>query len=191
MSRIYGIAVSNSNVQYSNYNSAIQFAPYNTNNFPSSMPYHSYGILRGVRPTPPQFYPGQEPVYADQNTNARAIYLRATGGKPAPKNLSTSASFSFSGERYYPVSTHMNYITPIPSSMRTTQLKSIAVGKTTYPRGVVTTTTKNYEPSFTRTCLQRSRNGGCTAPAKKGSIYNTSLRNAKANSWGAFPRQNY
>lgn len=192
MSRIYGIAVSNSNVQYSNYNSALQFAPYNTNQFPAALPYHSFGILKGIRPTPPQFYPGQEPVFADQNTNARAIYFRTTGKRPSlEKNLSTTASYSASGERYQPISTHMNYISPIPSSMRTTQLKSVAVGKTAYPTGTTITTTKNYEPSFTRTCLQRSRNGGCTAPAKKGSIYNTSLRNPRASSWGTQPRLDY
>jgi hypothetical protein len=194
MSRIYGIAATNSNVQYSNYNSALQFAPYNTNRFPAALPYHSYGVLKGIRPTPPQFYPGQEPVYASQNTNARAIYFRATGIRPHPhaeKNLSTTTSYSFSGETYHPVSTHMNYISPIPSSMRTTQLKSVAVGKTAYPTGIITTSTKNYEPSFTRTCIQRARNGGCTAPKKKGSIYNTSLRNPQASNWGTLPRQNY
>ena len=52
-------------------------------------------------------------------------------------------------------------------------------------------TTKNYYPSGTRSALQRARSGGCTAPKKKGSIYNYSLTQPGICSWGALPRQNY
>ena len=49
-------------------------------------------------------------------------------------------------------------------------------------------TTKNYSQSTLRTAVRRVRSGGCTAPAKKGSIFNTSLRNGNVCCWGAFPR---
>ena len=71
--------------------------------------------------------------------------------------------------------------------------KSVAVGKSAYKVGLpldAPTSTKNYYPSGTRSALQRARSGGCSAPKKKGSIYNTSLRPA-LGSWGALPRQTY
>jgi hypothetical protein len=71
--------------------------------------------------------------------------------------------------------------------------KSIAVGKSAYKVGLNMNdpiSTKNYYPSGTRSALQRARSSGCTAPKKKGSIYNTSLRPA-LGSWGALPRQGY
>ena len=51
--------------------------------------------------------------------------------------------------------------------------------------------TKSYNQSYMRSCLRKSRSGGCVAPKKKGSIYNTSLCQPGINSWGAIPRQNY
>ena len=88
----------------------------------------------------------------------------------------------------------MNYIQPIPSSMFTTIQKYNAVGKSGYKVGLPTQapyTTKNYYPSGVRSSLRRARSGGCTAPKKKGSIYNTSLQNGQVCAWGAVPRQNY
>jgi hypothetical protein len=88
----------------------------------------------------------------------------------------------------------MNYIEPIPSSMRTSILKSISVGKSAYKVGLPLTApigSKSYDTSFRRTALQRARSGGCTAPKKKGSIYNYNLTQPGICAWGAIPRQNY
>lgn len=176
--------------------------PLNTNQYPATIPYHSYGTLQCKHPNPPLFYPSQEPVYADQNSNARQQYARTALSnsvlfrqreKVVTCN-SPSEFFSFSGRRSYPVSTHMNYIQPVQSSMYTITKRATAVGKSGYKVGLPVSapyTTKNYYPSGVRSSLQRARSGGCTAPKKKGSIYNTSLRNGQVCSWGALPRANY
>ena len=51
--------------------------------------------------------------------------------------------------------------------------------------------TKNYYPSGVRSTIKRVRSGGCTAPKKKGSIYNYSLTQPGINGWGSVPRMNY
>ena len=166
------------------------------------MAYHSYGTLAGQRPTPPQFYPSQEPVYSDMNTNARRQYLRATAISNIEKmkqdilgKLSSPVTKVIgSSQRQVAVSSHVNYIEPKPSSMYTDIKKSIAVGKSAYKVGMPIASpisTKNYYPSGTRSALQRARSGGCSAPKKKGSIYNTSLTQPGINGYGSLPRQGY
>ena len=80
------------------------------------------------------------------------------------------------------------------SSLHNNVLKSQAVGKYAYKIGLpdyAPVTTKNYYPSGTRSSLRRARSGGCVAPKKKGSIYNTSLTNGQVCAWGSLPRQTY
>jgi hypothetical protein len=201
MTTPYGITTSIGSQAYSGYVNTPITGPLSTNNYPFTMAYHSYGTLTGKNPTPQQFFPSQEPVYSDMSVNARAQYLRATGisaktkaqqdalGKQSPPVVFTS----WSSQRQIPVSSHVNYIAPIPSSMLTDIRKSVAVGKSGFKVGLpldAPTSTKNYYPSGTRSALQRARSGGCSAPKKKGSIYNTSLRPA-LGAWGALPRQTY
>ena len=201
MTTPYGITTSIGSQGYSGYINTPINGPLSTNNYPFSMAYHSYGTLTGKNPTPPQFFPSQEPVYSDMSVNARAQYLRATALSSKTKaqqdalgKLSTPVVFtSWSSQRQFPVSSHVNYIAPIPSSMLTDIRKSVAVGKSGFKVGLpldAPTSTKNYYPSGTRSALQRARSGGCSAPKKKGSIYNTSLRPA-LGSWGALPRATY
>ena len=201
MTTPYGITTSIGSQSYSGYLNTPITAPLSTNNYPFSMQYHSYGILTGQRPTPPQFFPSQEPVNSDMSINARAQYLRATDLSAKKKaiedalgKLSTPIKFtSYSTQRQVPVSSHVNYIAPIASSMFTNIRKSVAVGKSAYKVGLpleAPISTKNYYPSGTRSALQRARSGGSAAPKKKGSIYNTSLR-PSLGSWGALPRQGY
>ncbi len=202
MTTPYGISTSIGSQTFQGYVNAPITGPLTTNNYPFSMPYHSFGTLTGQRPTPPQFYPSQEPVYAEMNTNARSQYLRATGISVAQKaqqdalgKLSKpTTKISYSSQRQYAVSSHVNYIEPKPSSMYTDIKKSIAVGKSAYKVGLplaAPISTKNYYPSGTRSALQRARSGGCSAPKKKGSIYNQSLTQPGICAWGALPRQNY
>jgi hypothetical protein len=176
--------------------------PLDSSLYPYSMPYHSYGILTGQRPTPPQFFPEQEPVNADMSTNIRTQYTRATALSVAEKarqdalgKLSAPVmKVSYSSQRRYPVSSHVNYIAPIQGSMYTNILKSVAVGKSSYKVGLPLDApigSKSYDNSYRRTALQRARSGGCTAPKKKGSIYNYSLTQPGICVWGGIPRQNY
>lgn len=195
----YAVSINKGSVSWGGgYVNAPITGPLNTSQAPCHMPYHSYGLLPGVNPTPPQFYPSQEPVYSDMGVNARYQYLRTSGALPAGKilaKMSPPMSYYIHGtSRQAAVSTHMNYIAPIPSSMHVNQLKANAVGQSAYKVGLPTmalTGTKSYYPSGTRSSLRRARSGGCVAPKKKGAIENTSLRNGMVCSWGSIVRQNY
>ena len=202
MTTPYGISVSKGSQTFQGFVNAPILGPLDSSQYPNAMPYHNYGILTGQRPSPPQFFPGQEPVNATMSVNARAQYLRATAlsarqkaiqdalGKLAPP----TNKVSYSTQRQYAVSSHVNYIAPIPGSMYTNIRKSIAIGKSAYKVGLPLTApigTKSYDTSFKRSALRRARSGGSTAPKKKGSIYNHSLTQPGINGWGSIPRQNY
>lgn len=176
--------------------------PLNSSQYPNAMPYHSYGTLIGIRPTPPQFFPYQTPPNSEMNVNARRQYIASTsiGVKEKyeqdklGKLSAPSTKISQSSQRQYAISTHMNYIKPIDSSSRVDILKSRTIGKSAYKIGLSNEdpiSTKSYDKSYMRSCLRKSRSGGCTAPKKKGSIYNTSLCQSGICAWGSIPRQNY
>jgi hypothetical protein len=199
MTTPYGISTSTGSQTFQGFVNAPVTGPLTTNNYPFSMAYHSYGTLAGQRPTPPQF---QDPVFSNMNTNARRQYSRATAISAIEKarqdllgKLSTPVNkVIHSSQRQVAVSTHVNYIEPKPSSMYTDIKKSIAIGKSAYKVGMPVNapiSTKNYYPSGTRSALQRARSGGCSAPKKKGSIYNTSLTQSGINGYGSLPRQGY
>jgi hypothetical protein len=201
MTTPYAVSTNIGSVSYNNYVNAPITGPLSTSQTPCQIPYHSYGILAGIRPTPPQFYPSQEPVYAEMNSNARHQYLRtavstkvlaqqiALGKMSVPQGYIINSS-----QRQVPVSSHTNYIPPIPSSMYVNIKKSNAVGQTAYKVNLpnsVPTGTKSYYPSGTRSTIRRVRSGGCVAPKKKGAIENYSLSNGRTCAWGAIVRQNY
>jgi hypothetical protein len=201
MTTPYSVSTSIGSVSYDNYVNSRITGPLSTNQYPGIIPYHSYGTLTGIRPTPPQFYPSQEPVYAEMNTNAKQQYLRTyvnpikLAQQKALGKVSNPITFrSLSSNKQFAVSSHMNYIAPIPSSMYVNIKKSNAVGQTAYKVNLPNSapiSTKNYFPSSTRSSLRRARSGGCTAPKKKGAIENYSLRNGAVCAWGSLPRQNY
>jgi hypothetical protein len=201
MSTPYGISTSIGSMSYNNYVNTPIFGPLNTNRYPCTIPYHSYGTLTGQRPTPPQFYPSQDPPYADENSNARFQYYRTAISKQALQSQielgKTSQPISYTSKssgRQFAVSSHTNYIPPIPSSLYVNIKKSTAVGQSAYKIGLPNNapiSTKNYYPSGTRSSLRRARSGGCTAPKKKGAIENTSLRNGQVCAWGSIVRSTY
>ena len=202
MTTPYAVSTNIGSVSYNSYVNAPITGPLSTNQTPAQIPYHSYGTLVGIRPTPPQFYPSQEPVYAEMNTNARHQYLRTAQSVQSlaiqrERTLATALGnsvFNFSTGKRYATSGHLNYIAPIPSSMYINIKKSDAVGQSGFKVNLpiaAPTSTKNYMPSSTRSSLRRARSGGCTAPKKKGAIQNTSLSNGQVCAWGAIVRQNY
>lgn len=201
MTTPYAVSTNIGSVSYNNFVNAPITGPLSTNQYPSTIPYHSYGVLTDIRPTPPQFYPKQEPVYSDMNSNMRKQYLRTAISQTvkaqqiALGKLSVPQSYVInSSQRQVPVSTHTNYIPPIPSSMYVNIVKANAVGQTAYKVNLPTsapTTTKNYYPSGTRHSIRRARSGGCVAPKKKGAIENTTLRNGQVCGWGSIVRENY
>lgn len=201
MTTPYAISTNIGSVSYSNYVNTPITGPLSTNQTPSQIPYHSYGILTGIRPTPPQFYSMQTPVDAQMNTNAKHQYLRTSVNNTEQAKqtllgiLSQPIGYQInSSGRMVATSSHTNYIPPIPSSLRVNILKANAVGQSSYKVNLPNTapiSTKNYYPSGTRSSLRRARSGGCVAPAKKGSIHNNSLSNGNICGWGSIVRQNY
>ena len=201
MTTPYAVSTNIGSSSYSNYVNAPITGPLSTNQTPSQIPYHSYGILTGIRPTPPQFYSMQTPVDAQMNTNARHQYLRTSVSNQALQRQIALGKASLplahvikSSQRVVPVSSHTNYIPPIQSSLYVNILKANAVGQSGYKVNLPNSapiSTKNYMPSSTRSSIRRARSGGCTAPKKKGAIQNTSLSNGGACGWGSIVRSTY
>lgn len=166
--------------------------------YPTIQPKQNLAVQNG-RPTPPFFYPSQEPINSDQNTTARQQYLRTAKSSLGMaidrarelSRVTRNNNFNYSTGVAKQTSGHMNYIAPMDSSLRIQKLKSNAVSKSSFKVGLPTSseiTTKNYEPSNLRTHLRRVRSGGCVAPAKKGSIFNQSLNNGRACAIGSLIR---
>ena len=201
MTTPYAVSINKGSVTYNNYVNAPITGPLSTSQTPSQIPYHSHGILRGIRPTPPQFFPTQTPVDAQMNTNARHQYLRTSVGNQVLQRQIALGKMSSplgyvvqSSQRQVPVSSHTNYIAPVPSSLYINTLKSNAVGQTAYKVNLPNTAptgSKSYYPSGTRSAIRRARSGGCVAPKKKGAIENVSLSNGRVCAWGSIVRQNY
>ena len=202
MTTPYSVTTAKGSMSYNNYVNAPITGPLSTNQYPGTIPYHSYGVLTGIRPTPPQFYPSQEPVNADMNVNAKLYYLRtsetaksfAIKRERAIATANGNSFFSFSTGNRYATSGHMNYIAPVSSSAHISKLKSNAVGQSAYKVNLPNNapiSTKNYYPSGTRHTVKKMRSGGCVAPKKKGAIENYSLRNGAVCGWGSIVRQNY
>jgi hypothetical protein len=201
MTTTYAVSTNIGSVSYNNYVNSPITGPLSTSQTPCQIPYHSYGILTGIRPTPPQFYSMQEPVYSDMNSNMRKQYLRTAISQSVKAQQIALGKMSVpqayvinSSQRQVPVSSHTNYIAPIPSSMYVNIVKSNAVGQSAYKVNLpneAPTGTKSYYPSGTRSTIRRARSGGCVAPKKKGAIENRSLSNGQVCAWGAIVRQNY
>jgi hypothetical protein len=146
-----------------------------TNKYPCIIPYTNLGVLPG-RSTPKSFYPSSN----DNNVSlSKYQYLKTSG--------SLNTNFETSKTKYN---------APICSSMRTQQIRANSIGKSNY--NVLNETTSNplisfkaYNPNDVFIHKKFVRSGGCTAPKKVGSIYNTSRSNGATCCWGELPRQNY
>ena len=178
MTTPYAVSRNIGSSTFNNYVNAPITGPLSADQTPSQIPYHSYGFLSGIRPTPPQFFPSQEPVNAQMSVNARHQYLRTCVSKEVISKQVDLGKLSqplghqiYSSNTQKPLSSHMNYFKPMDSSLHLNKLKSNAVGQTAYkvnlPNDAVTGT-KSFYPSGTRSSLRRARSSGCVAPKKKG-----------------------
>lgn len=156
--------------------------PLNSSQTPLQMAPHNLGVLSGVRPNPPQFYPSDG---ASEFSNARHQYLRTATNVSLPRptgiregNIPPTSVFNADTQRSYLVSQSTKYIAPQSSSLYISRRKSEAVGKSSYKVGlpaIAPLSYKNYNNNDVKTAIRHVRGGGSVAPAKKGSIYNTSL----------------
>ena len=171
--------------QGNNYVSAQVFGPLNTSQTPGTIKYHSYGSLPGVHPNPPKFYPSDNSSSFSQSRYQYAkcdttVKQQIIAREKVLADFKPFKFFSSSTQKQWPTETgHMNYITPIPSSMRTSILKRNSVGKSSYKQGLPVDellSYKSYDKSYLRSRLRATRSAGCVAPKKASSIYNPSCR---------------
>ena len=127
-------------------NAVFRRQPLNYHNTPFVMHYHRYGILHGVRPTPPQFAPLQTQPNMEDKVNTRREYFRANPDNIVYKN---------------------KYIGVKDSSTVTDLRKRQSVGKSSYYSSTNDFTTKNYNANDTRSALRTARSSGSVAPMKK------------------------
>lgn len=189
----YAIASHLGSVGYNSYVHTPIQAPLSTHQTPCAMPYHSYGTLVGIRPTPPQFV--SDPPYASMNTNMRKQYLRTAisqtvkAQQNALGKLSVPQSYVIhSSQRQVPTSSHTNYVAPLPSSLHVNMVKANAVGQSAYKVGLpewAPISTKSVDHIHVRASLRRARSSGSVAPRKKGIVP------ASVGGWGAMVRSNY
>ena len=115
------------------------------------------GEMYGLRPTPPQYFPSQEPIDNNQNTIPRKLYVE-TYSKLQNNNNNNKKFIGWSND----------------SSSYTSKLKSLNVGKYSYKVGLPLDTaisTKSYGIPSDKTVLNRLRKHGSAAPPKKWYIY--------------------
>lgn len=181
------------------YASAPVNAPLSTNQTPLQMPKHNYGVLVGLRPNPPQFYPSDG---ASQFSNARSQYRRTHTtqnnmgtGTVMYSPIGSTSVYHGDTQRSYSQSQATKYNAPKDSSLYISARKAAAIGKSSFKQGLPAAAPlsyKSFDRNDVKTILGRVRRAGCVAPAKKGSIYNTSLRNNNHGpGWGGLVSQNY
>jgi hypothetical protein len=166
---------------YQGYTASPIIGPLSTSQTPGLIRYHSYGSLPGIHPNPPKYYPSDSGSefsqsrfqYANCDSSVKQQMLARE--KEIAKNK-PYRFFSASSQRQIPTGPgHMNYISPIPSSMRTTILKRTAVGKSSYKQGLPPNaflSYKSYNPNDVVQILKKVRAQGCVAPPKIGALEN-------------------
>ena len=115
----------------------------NQNNAPCTLCKSGMGVMSGY-PTPPQFFPSQEPIFANSNTNLRQMYRRVYWNSPANSPILNKSIGNIND-----------------SYSRLDRIKSKNVGKTAYKIGLppnALISTKSYTPSIIKTTLNRVRN---------------------------------
>lgn len=129
----------------------------NTQQYPCAMPPHSSGVLIGIHPTPPSFYPHASDSFS---TNCRRQYS-------ATQKPSTNSNTIL----------QTKYIAPGDCSMKTGTYRSNSVGQSSYKQGLPDASPMSFKGSFhtnndERRARRRARSSGCVAPAKKNGINN-------------------
>jgi hypothetical protein len=180
------------------YASAPVIGPLSTDRTPNTTFHSQLGVLTGIHPNPPQFYPSDG---ASTFSQARAQYRRTNTtqhnfgrGTQMYSLIPSTSQYSADTQRQYNVSQSTKYVAPASSSMYMAAKKSAAVGKSSLKYGLPNNAPlsyKCYDRNDVKTALRMVRSGGCTAPAKKGSIFNYTLCNGRICAIGSLVSQNY
>ena len=140
--------------------------PY-TVQYPCAMPSHNSGVLAGIHPNPPGFYPHS---FDSMTANSRRQYSRTL------ENCNNSNAIL-----------QTKYIAPEAYSLRVASIRSNSIGQSSYKEGLPDTTPLSFKGTFTsrtdeRRSRRRARSSGCVAPAKKNGINNKAFMYAD-QSW--------
>jgi hypothetical protein len=150
------------------------------------------GIQTGIHINPPKY--GVADNSGDVSIG-RSVYSRTnttrfnmqTGTRDFALNKPTT-QYIAGLQKSFLVSQSKKYIGPKDSSQFTSAKKSASIGQSGISKTSSLLSYKSYDNNLVRTQLMRCRSGGCVAPAKKGSIFNTYRTNTH---WGAEPRSTY
>lgn len=177
-----------SSLQYNNVSSQT-IGPLTSSQAPNVSGVKNLGVLNGVHPNPPKFYPADS---TGDFSNARLQYSKTANSIKQQmiararvlESSRPNTFYSMSTQRPHSVSTHTNYIPPQDSSLYISSRKSKALGKSSYKQGLpaeAPLSFKNYNRNDTNHALKRARSGGCVAPPKCGSIFNKSCTKSTCN----------
>lgn len=177
-----------SSLQYNNVSSQT-IGPLTSSQTPNVSGVKNLGVLNGVHPNPPKFYPADN---TGDFSNARLQYSKTANSTKQQmiararvlESSHPNTFYSMSTQRPHSVSTHTNYIPPQDSSLYISSRKSKALGKSSYKQGLpaeAPLSFKNYNKNDTNHALKRARSGGCVAPPKCGSIFNKSCTKSTCN----------
>ena len=153
------------NIPYmGSYASAPIIGPLSTNRTPNTNFHSELGVLSGIHPNPPQFYPSDG---ASTFAQGRAQYRRTN---------TTQFNFGRGTQMYssIPESKSTKYISPASSSMYMAAKKCAAIGKSSLKCGLPNNSQLSYKcyiKNDVKSAIRTARSGGCSAPAKKGSIF--------------------
>lgn len=130
---------------------------HNSQQYPCAMPPHSSGILIGIHPNPPSFYPHASDSFS---SNCRRQY--AATQKPDTNSNTILQT---------------KYLAPGDCSMRIASYRSNSVGQSSFKQGLPDSVPLSFKGSFQKTndenrARRRARSSGCVAPAKKNGINN-------------------
>jgi hypothetical protein len=180
------------------YASSPVIGPLSTNRYPHIIRNSNPGVLIGRHPNPPKFYPSDN---SGGLSNNRVQYLRTSSSNEATHtglqnnpNPRPTSFFCPDTQRSYLTSNATKYIAPQDSGSYMATIRSRAIGKSGYKQGLsdsAPASYKNYNKNDVKNALRFARAGGCVAPPKQGSIYNTSLCNSRACAIGSSPHNKY
>jgi hypothetical protein len=134
--------------------------------YPCAMPPHSSGNLNGKHPNPPSFYPSDN---TGDYSNCRYNYFRTI-----PSSKLTALDFEIMAKKKKMNNNNNS------SSLKTENLKKVAIGRTSYKVGLPyeeELTYRNYNKNDVKQALKRTRSSGCVPPKKVGALENYSLKN--------------
>lgn len=137
-------------------NSFNSVSPY-TVQYPCAMPPHNSGVLIGIHPNPPSFYPHS---FDSMSTNSQRQYSQ-TQEAIAKSNAILQTK----------------YIPPEAYSLKVASIRSNSIGQSSYKEGLPNSAPLSFKGTFTtntdeRRSRRRARSSGCVAPAKKNGINN-------------------